>query len=365
LQQIAATSLPAVLPTTGVGVGQAYEPSPSVAPLLLGPSSRATRLVAKLAEVRPAAAGDVPGPGSQVAVLDITAQGQGLRGQIASHAVIDFRFEPTAPGSDGITTAPGFVAKVRLAEESTGIVPSGTERLKRYFRRELVLERRVEDVGEPITLPTSPPSATDESTWLTYNDPAGRYRLRHPQGLRPGEPEDPKRAEVTLTHVDLGQRTFEQIVVTLVPQSELRTIEVMRNAMREAWKTQQVRAEEGQAVMLPAEGWPEGMRVGRIDAVLTQPGADGQGRSTTTSHFLAYTVQTGHPVGLFVKAQTTATDPTALREQVEAIIRTVQIAPGVTVTLPAAAATPSGGEVAVPRPPAGGAGLPPSSPGTP
>jgi hypothetical protein len=361
-----------------VTVGQAYEPDLAGASILLGPVAQATKMTGKLASVRPAAEGDVPGPGSQIAVLDITAQGRGLRGQIGTHALVDFRFEPSSPGSDGVTVAPGFVARVRLAEESTAVLAAGGDRLRRYFRRELVYERRVDDPGDPIALPASPPSPTVENSWLVYADPLGRFRFRHPQQLRVVETADPKRPEVALAHDDLIEGTSERIALSVVAQSDLRSLEALREAMRGAWKKQQIRVQEGAMGALPTENWPPGMRVGRIEAVVTPPGPDAQGNPVVPVHFLGYTLQTGQNVGLFVKAETNAADSSALREEVEAILRTVELTPGGGVGATGVEEAPVGveplspppgtssGAVPVPGGATGGAlGLPPSSPGTP
>lgn len=342
-QQLDATMLYLALPSEAIVVGQSYAPAPAIGTALLGPGSRVSRLVGKLASVQPAEAKDVPGPGSQIAVFDLSITGQGLRGESAVHALVDFRFEPSKPGTDGVIVSPGCVTRLRLAEESSTTFEQDNLPLKRYLRRELVLERRVEDVGELLALPAAAPEPTMDNTWLTYIEPQGRFQFRHPQTLRDRRIVSDQPV-VSLIRIDPLEQSVSQLNLVLRDQEDIANLEKMQATLREDWKRAQLRVDQEAAGMLPmAEGGTESaMRVGRIEAVLTPPGPDASGRQPVAHHFLGYTVQTGHNLGMFVEGLTSATDPTTFRDEIETIVRTIQIQPG--ATLPPRAAEGTGPE---------------------
>ena len=70
-------------------------------------------------------------------------------------------------------------------------MPGNEGRLKQRIIYELVLERRPMALspGEQgpataaIPLPENPPTATPANSWITYDDPAGRFHFKHPQEL--------------------------------------------------------------------------------------------------------------------------------------------------------------------------------------
>ncbi len=66
--------------------------------------------------------------------------------------------------------------------------PNG--RLRQTVTRELIVDRRIDDPGEAAAAPRLSPEANEENSWLTYDDPQGKFHFRFPQEFRPGRPPD-------------------------------------------------------------------------------------------------------------------------------------------------------------------------------
>src|SRR5262249_54559992 len=63
-------------------------------------------------------------------------------------------------------------------------------RLRKVLTRELILARQLGDQGAPLAIPASPPEATEENSWLTYDDPQGAFHFRYPQDFYTLRPPD-------------------------------------------------------------------------------------------------------------------------------------------------------------------------------
>ncbi len=101
--------------------------------------------------------------------------------------------------------ATGSIKLALLSFVRVSDVPETEGRLKSRIIFELIMERR------PLALqpgergaPSAPleiqpvPKADEENSWVTYDDPAGRFHFRHPQELGPSPTRDPTMHEVEL-----------------------------------------------------------------------------------------------------------------------------------------------------------------------
>jgi len=148
-----------------------------------------------------------------VAVISITGQFNLDIRPCAFSGTIEFTFIPRmvprprtgAEDAPRIVEAAGQITDARLAQTMAASLHAGEGRAKILATREVWLQRRpLAQKGErggptvPIDLPAAVPVATVANSWLTYDDPDGRFQLRHPQDLQPPSLPDRTPAAVDL-----------------------------------------------------------------------------------------------------------------------------------------------------------------------
>lgn len=333
------------LPQGPVRVGETYDVGEAAGPALLGGMVQAAglELSGRLVDVR-----DAPGAaGQKVAGLELTARGQTDRGQASTRARIDFTFQPGTDASEpGVVTASGHVTRLRLAQEITRAGTAGGQRLKQFIRRELVLERRTADPGPALELPNPLPERTLENSWLVYEDPAGRFVMRHPQELQRIGGGDPKDGQIPLVH--FRPDGWDQVIVAVQPQDELRP-EVVQKQLQDRWRAGGVQTEQVVAESLPEADW-DGMQVYRIATKLSGAGGPAPGQASGPITYAAYIVRPGVNDGLFLESTTSDPEGDLLRAKVETMIRQFRFA-GAGAAAPAPAPTrPADGTSPAPEP---------------
>lgn len=163
---------------------------------LLGrlPEEGDIQLEGRLADVRKVGQGT-----AHEAIVEITGEIESKQGIVALDARVTFVFEPPpaaptqaeAPAGEnqvrkaGIVEARGYVAKLQMGRR-TSVPIDQNGRLHQISTRELILARRMLPVSgggsvAPLNLPATPPTADQVNSWILYDDPSGRYNLRHPQ----------------------------------------------------------------------------------------------------------------------------------------------------------------------------------------
>ncbi len=181
----------------GRRVGETWEILPSAVQAVSGnpPNEEGYEMTGTLKKVSKSADG-----ASLVAEIGVAGHFGVLRDPCAFNASIEFTFVPQG------VSIPKAVAKKEQASktvEATGSiklallsfvrvadVPETDGRLKHRVTIELIMERRPlapqpGERGEPSApLELQPvPKATEENSWITYDDPLGRFHFRHPQEL--------------------------------------------------------------------------------------------------------------------------------------------------------------------------------------
>jgi len=334
--------LASLLPTTPRRVGDVWVVPRPVMALLLGdvPLEDDYDISAELLEVR----GAPPGGTVLTAVLSVKGSLVMMEGPLALNGRVHFVFPPPAdkPAEDagaasqprrpsGIVEAEGHISEVRMAESA--VIPLDQEgRLKLTRSRELVLERRLG--GESALAVVVPEAPIDDPahTWVTYDEPQGRYHVAHPQGLRIAQvyPEG---------GVDLVDRRLDGqdvVQLTLVPKTgdagkdRLAADPVeQQKALMDQWKKEGQDVLEGPAGWLDEADWkPLNRKVYRIEAALKPPAEEGGPPIRGGRIYLdRYIVQFTRDETLVVTAMTTRDPHVPFRDQVEDLIRSFAFGP--------------------------------------
>jgi hypothetical protein len=213
--QVFLPQLVALLPATPKRVGDAWRISRNASQALLGvmPQGDEFNLTATLKEVRKGT------PSTAVITVQGTASVDYEPMAVNARLMFSFVPRPAAPpeGADagaaakpdagaearesGVVEARGGITKLAMAQARTMPVPGGDGRLQQTLTREVLLERRPAPAGaEPLRAPAVEPDPAAVSSWVIYDDPAGRFHFRHPQDLQlpPLGPMGPN--EVALFH---------------------------------------------------------------------------------------------------------------------------------------------------------------------
>lgn len=329
--------LAGALPTLPSRVGDRWRIPRSASRVLLGGRTlnEGEGLVGTLIDVRKSENGS-----DMVALIGVSGRSLvGVTGRdTLLNARIKFSFAPPAAdansraSTDGAVDARGAITELRMARTTTMLNPVGNGRLKSTLTWELLLERKIQ-VGAPtITLPAPPPAPTVDNSWLTYDDPSGRFHFRHPQELLP--PEDLPPDSDMLQFVDSGAGATEGRILTLAFQAKdddpavdkaNRDPDFHVKDLNEQWARDHKDVLRGKNGWLPEHDWtPYKMKVYRIEAALRNAGA---GRDVPRIFLDHYLVLFGGTDSLVVEAMTGLDDPLPYRKQVEDLLKTFRLGP--------------------------------------
>ncbi|MGC8643489.1 MAG: hypothetical protein ACP5XB_26835, partial [Isosphaeraceae bacterium] len=312
VQQTFLPGLVMMLPPQPVRVGDTWTIPRMAAWALLGsqPSRDGYDLMGEVLPIRKNTTGK-----SMTAVFAVKGQCLVEQGPSGINAIIEFTFDPSpaqaGSGTGGRTTlpaspsslfpkpdqtgegnfdAPGYLSKIRLAQETTQLIGDEDSRLKQMVRREVRLERRLVDKArEPgagtLEVPNPLPSATVENSWLIYDDPAGRLHLLHPQEMKVAK-QYPDGGVDLLDRRPDGQDVIQLVLVpkTGDPRRDRLAADPIqeKKQLEDEWKRRGVKVLPGTSGWLPESDWAKFKRkVYRIEAALItqeEPSAPASGR---------------------------------------------------------------------------------------
>jgi hypothetical protein len=335
--QVFLPQLVMLLPATPKRVGDTWRISRNAARALLGvmPQVDEFDLSATLKEVRKGT--------PSTAVIAVSGKVMADYEVMPVNARLMFTFDPkaTAPPADanpaanpaaaaaarepGVVDARGSISKIAMAMARTMPIPDGDGRLQQTLTREVLVERRaVPADSPPLAVPATEPDPDSPDSWVTYDDPAGRFHFRHPQGLLlpPAGPMGPN--EVTL--VQDRPTGPDVLIVKLQPpvkdparDRELLDPDHHRKHLDEEWQKQQQDVLKIPPGWLPDADWaPLKRKVYRIEAAL-RPKADPKAKRIYLDYYL---VVFDRNQSIVVEAMTTQDPHLAFRNQAEAIIKT-------------------------------------------
>ncbi len=325
---------------------------------------------------------------SLIAEIGIEGEFNVDAGPSSFNARIYFDFEPrgvalpagSPEGAPKIIEAAGRIIQAKLAHATAISLPSNEGRLKQRVTYKLLLERRplAPVAGEagagsrPITLPDNPPTATPANSWVTYDDPAGRFHFRHPEELSLDQSRAADPLAVPLWDI---RPSGTAAMVLILPTS--RGDAEHDRAFRDPASFQKVMESHFEAVKdsvtWGAAGWlddedlkPLNRKVYRVEAAL-------KGGKVQRPYFAdLYLVVGQNGVRNFVvQSWTEREDHVAFRTQIEQVIRSFhwapaeKRAPGTSGAPADAGAGPGGAAAPAGGQPAAGPGAPPTRPGAP
>src|SRR5262249_5190022 len=154
----------------------------------------------------------------------------------------------------------------------------------------------------------------EANSWLTYDDPQGRFHLRHPQDMRL----DTHAADEFFLVRQIAAGT-DMIDVrfqppTGNPQTDrlVRDPEYQRKNLVEEWKKRPIEIIPGPSEWLPESEWgPLKMKVYRFGMVFKMPTQPGLAKKADRIHSDFYLILLTRPESLFVAAQTSQGSPLA------------------------------------------------------
>lgn len=337
--------LAGVLPALPSRVGDRWAVPRAAAQALLGdrPMQQPRALVAELVDVRRA-----PDRPEMVAVIKVTGNAKlpPNGSDTALNAQVLFKFAPPAPvlppGAGAADTpappstvdARGAITDVRLARTSTSAVTGGNGRLRRTLTWELTLQRDLTRPGAPLAVPPRAPAMTPANSWLTYDDPQGRFHLRHPQDMHPKVEAGPD-SDGSLQLLDEHAGTLEGRVVTIVLQNKTgdpqkdrdnRDPDFHKKDLNDNWTRNRRDVLHGPSGWLPEADWsPFKMKVYRIEAA--EKPSDPSARDVPRIFLDHYLILFTRDESLAVDAITGQDPPLPFRKQVEEILKTFALGP--------------------------------------
>ena len=311
------TDLSFILPDLPKRIGETWAVERAGATALVNDDVFEGSLTAKFAEVR----AHPKIEGMQLAIIDVTGRiGTGFdtnKRDTAIRARIQFAFTPEKSDESTIEGS-GFIEKVSLSQVSTLNIAG--QIVKKQFKRQFVLERKVPGTDAAIAIPDPPPAMTEANSWLTYTDPKKRFHIRHPQGFQPFFPADePGAVDLRRTYAVENQADIVRLQfvdkLTVKPEATFKQL-------IDAWRSKGIEVIPGLAAKLPETEWG-GLSVSHLEAALTTP--ETQERASARRYFDGYVIQFPRNVSLFVSATTSQNEPESFRKQVLLMLKTVKL----------------------------------------
>jgi hypothetical protein len=347
----------AVLPARPARVGDSWDIPAQVARLVWSeqPDDQDYELTGRLIEV-----GKAPSGSNLVAVI-------GVSGRFSLHetlnlfnAKIHFTFEPPKTGAapadsgasaktagsgnrktassrdEGVIEARGWINLALLAQTAETPIPDSEGRLKQYVTRELVVERRPlpakpspEAASPGLTVPEPPPVPDEANSWLTYDDPKGRFHLRHPQEMIHIPSMDPNLVDLVEIqpkgHNRLGIN-FQARETDPARDRQLRDPAYHQRELNAVWDKEGKNVVRGSAGYLSDRKWTALKRkVYRIEAALRPKGSEPTAAERLYLDY--YLVLLPSNESIVVTAMTEQDSNLKLRDLAEAIIERFQLGP--------------------------------------
>jgi hypothetical protein len=199
---------------------------------------------------------------------------------------------------------------------------------------ETTLQRQLAAPVPPIEVPIPLPSPTEASSWLTYDDPKGRFHFRHPQELiLPVELISENGDVIQLVDTKAGADEGRVVTLSYLPPTGKpetdranRDPETWKKELEESWAKNRNDVLRGAAKWLPDADWqPYKMKVYRIEAALRAGG--GAGREAPRIFLDRYVVVFSQNATLLVDAMTGQDPPHPFRKMVEDLLKTFQPGP--------------------------------------
>ena len=306
-----------------------------------------------------------------VALISITGQFNLDVRPCAFSATIEFTFIPRmipqsrTAGEDAprIVEAAGQITDARLAQTMAASLPASEGRAKLLATRQVWLQRQA--VGPERVSPAAPrcrsnypraaPVATVANSWINYDDPDGRFQLRHPQELQAPSVPERHRAAIELIDIRPGGWRF---CIQLPPTGGESQDQSFRDAahFQKAFEEQVADNRDnitwGKPAWLDDPIWQElSGKIYRLEGALKRENED------NPLYFDLYYVELdrNRPTQRFlVESWTDRTDHLAIRNQTEEIIRLFKLGRPEKRAL----ATPGTGSPPRSTPPAGAAPAP-------
>ncbi len=280
------------------------------------------------------------------AIIDVSGSVGLDEGEGVVKARITFVFEPppAAPAGEtkdaaaraggtgrdaGVVDAIGYINKVQMRRQVT--TPLEDEpRLQQTQTRDLIVHRR-RPTGQPggadatpLTVPEQPPAADELNSWLLFDDPAGRFHLRHPQELAFKRSED---AFFIFEHVRPDGRD-DTVAIGDVPREadpaldrRLSDPQALVKSLKDAAVRRNLEVIPGPMGYLPDPDWaPLKRKVYRYEAGHKQP----EGSRVYLDAYLVLFNRGDHFV---IQAWTGHNDHVAFRDKIEKMIRSLDLGP--------------------------------------
>jgi hypothetical protein len=325
-------NLLALLPTRAIRIGDTWAVSSTGVGNIVGQAiAHGNPLKGKLENVTKTA--DRP---DYEAIMSISGRVTVPSGETAVNAELVFTFPPPRPSADpaatkddadeGTMIASGGITELRMATVKTEAQPENV-RLRHIIKREIVLNRQLSSPAALLPIPSPLPTPSETNSWLTYEDPQGRYTFRHPQDFAIVSDVDGNLVE--LQRFRGASSEPDQFNLEIRPKTgdaaadrENRDPTVMTNQVKADWTQDKLDIRLGPAAWQPDTDWgPSKLKVYRLNAALTDRPP---GKRPVRLNADVYLVLTTRDDCFLVQATTALDPPGPFRKQVEALIKTVQ-----------------------------------------
>jgi hypothetical protein len=335
--QIFLPDLSTVLPTSPTRVDDRWPLTKEAQRVLFGyRPSQASTIYAKLQDVQKSPKGR--GYAAVIAISG-TAKLPPKDAEYTLNAQLVFSFPalPAAPAEGDVMEVPGAITDLRLALVSKSFVPNSNRRLLRTHTNELTIERQVEPIGAaPLAVPAAPPVPTKENSWLTYDDPDGRFHFRHPQDYLPSREaaaESDNSDAVILRDFPTSRTPESRITFELIPKTgnaeadrNNRDPEFYVQQLKETWAEARAKVVQGPTGWLPEADWKSyNMKVYGIKAALKV--GNETPRNDSRVFYDRFIVLFSRNECLVITATTPKDPPTTFRNEVEEILKSFKLEP--------------------------------------
>jgi hypothetical protein len=342
LDQIFLPRLSVILPPRPVRVDDTWPISRAAAQALLGkvPEAGDFQLEGRLLSVSKVAEGSALSASIDISGKLVLADGDG-----AVRARVTFLFEPipTAPAVQtgqsaksatardaGVVDAKGYISRVHMIrQQSVPIDKNG--RLEELRTRDLLMQRRLspgQAAAEADLTVTQQPVADEKNSWLLFDDPHGLYHLLHPQEFAldvfpSGE------LQLVYHHANVTTDFLRIVPIHDAARDRSRSDpQVFVRDLKATWAQQGHQLVDGPVGWLPDQNWePLKRRVFHLETAMKPDPRAAAKRGAARFYLDAYMVVFNRGDVFYVYATTDRDDQVAFREQVEKLIRTIELGP--------------------------------------